>query len=181
MIVLQDWVQQIPLMQQTVLLTVIRGPDGVAKHHPVKMLIRWYRRCVLLGSFEKAVLTNPLDPRGGSFTGPSVKVAPGTSWLEVGDGWPRFMEPLVNQYIDACEELPHHFQAHFRNGVQIIGYKHPVRTIRSFWLSVYLRIVDDAHMMPEPQVMMDKRLGDNEDDWRASMDRSLAAEGDAQS
>src|SRR5262245_28467293 len=46
--VLQDWVQERPFMQQTVLLTAIRGPDGIAKYSSVKLLLRWYRRCVLL-------------------------------------------------------------------------------------------------------------------------------------
>lgn len=70
--VLQHWVGDLKLMQQTVLLTAIRGPDGVPKYGPTKMLLRWYRRCVVFSAMDRRVLADPLDPSGGSFTGPSV-------------------------------------------------------------------------------------------------------------
>jgi hypothetical protein len=35
--VIQPWVSEIPFMQQTVLLTAIRGSDGCPKRHPSKM------------------------------------------------------------------------------------------------------------------------------------------------
>ena len=44
--VLQPWVSGLTFMQQTVLLTAIRGPDGVPKYGPTKMLLRWFRRCI---------------------------------------------------------------------------------------------------------------------------------------
>lgn len=72
--VLQDWVLGLSFMQQTVLLTAIRGPDGVAKYGPTKMLLRWYRRCILLSAMDRRVLGDPLDPSGGSFTGPSIPI-----------------------------------------------------------------------------------------------------------
>jgi hypothetical protein len=45
--VLQDWVCELPLMQQTVLVVALRGPDNVDKNHIGKFLLRWMRRCVL--------------------------------------------------------------------------------------------------------------------------------------
>lgn len=68
---LQDWVQGLPIMQQTVLLTAIRGPDGSPKYGATKNLLRWYRRCILVSALDGRPLTNPFDPGGGSFTGPS--------------------------------------------------------------------------------------------------------------
>jgi hypothetical protein len=79
--VVQNWVSRIPLMQQTVLLTAIRGPDGSPKYGPTKMLVRWLRRCVLLGSFERAPFKTPYDVGGGSFTGPSINAWQIRSWL----------------------------------------------------------------------------------------------------
>lgn len=73
--VLQPWVNTLSLMQQTVLLTAIRGPDGVPKYGPTKMLLRWYRRCILLSAMDQRVLSDPMDPSGGSFTGPSICLA----------------------------------------------------------------------------------------------------------
>lgn len=68
----QEWVSTIPLMQQSVLLSAIRGPDGSPKYGTTKMLVRWLRRCVLLGSFERAAFRTPHELGGGSFTGPSI-------------------------------------------------------------------------------------------------------------
>jgi hypothetical protein len=68
--VTQDWVGSLTLMQQTVLITATRGADTVAKHYASKYLLRWFRRCILVSAFDKCVLTDPHDPRGGSFAGP---------------------------------------------------------------------------------------------------------------
>jgi len=38
--VLQPWVEKLPMMQQTVLMTAIRGPDGLPKYGNVKYLLR---------------------------------------------------------------------------------------------------------------------------------------------
>jgi hypothetical protein len=70
--VLQDWVHWVPMMQQSVLMTAVRGPDGLTKYHPTKYLLRWYRRCIMKAAMEKTVLDTPFDPRGVSFTGPSI-------------------------------------------------------------------------------------------------------------
>ena len=73
--VLQPWVATLTLMQQTVLLTAIRGPDGLPKYGPTKQLLRWYRRCILLSAMDQRVLTDPLQSGGGSFTGPSIDLS----------------------------------------------------------------------------------------------------------
>src|SRR5690606_1349351 len=57
--VLQNWLMELPLMQQTVLLTAIRGPDGLAKYHPVKKVLRWFRRCILLSAMDKKIINHP--------------------------------------------------------------------------------------------------------------------------
>ncbi len=74
--VTQPWVHALPFMQQTVLLTAVRGPDGIAKYHPSKFLLRWFRRCMLLSAMDGKALTNPYDNNGGSFTGPSFDAGP---------------------------------------------------------------------------------------------------------
>ena len=51
---------------------------------------------------------------------------------------------------------------------EILGYLHPDDNIRMFWNTVYLMIVNDAHLAPEPFERMMKRLGDSETDWRAA-------------
>lgn len=70
--VLQPWVEDLSMMQQSVLLTAVRGPDALPKYHPSKFLLRWYRRCTLLSAMDGCVLADPVSENGGSFTGPSV-------------------------------------------------------------------------------------------------------------
>ncbi len=155
---LQDWLQTIPVMQQTVLLTAIRGPDGIAKYGDVKLLLRWYRRCVLISAMDGEVLPNPFDPRGGSFTGPSCQ--PNSQFT-----WQMLMDEIVGGYIKAQDALPHHFQMHFMHAAEILGYHHPVDEMRSWWQAVYFRLVHTMHCYPEPKEDMDCRLGDNRDNW----------------
>lgn len=168
--VTQDWVHAIPLMQQSVLLGAIRGPDGQPKYTGVKLLLRWYRRCILRSSLDGGcVLTNPSDPRGGSFTGPSLdRDASGPHWVDQ-------MQAHVADYLRQADALPHHWQTHFMHAAQIVGYKHPDPTIAGFWHAVYLRIVFEMHLWPETMEQMDKRLGDDRSGWLSRADPATVA------
>jgi hypothetical protein len=165
--VLQDWVMELPLMQQTVLLTGVRGPDGLPKYHPTKYVLRWFRRCVLLSAMDQRVLTDPVDIGGGSFTGPSV-VAPYEDWRPA-------MDERVGSYLQALDEVPHHFQLHLMHAVEILGYKHPDEQIRAWWHSVYLRLVHDMHLWPETEEQLDARLGDDRSGWLLRADPATVA------
>ncbi|ABM37587.1 hypothetical protein [Polaromonas naphthalenivorans] len=157
--VTQAWTHALPMMQQTVLLTAIRGPDGLPKYGAIKMLLRWYRRCLLLSAIDGRVLDNPIDPNGGSFTGPSL----------VGDDefdpWYERMQVHVNGYLRDLDAIPHHFQMHFMHAVEIVGFKHPDPIIRHFWNAVYERLVHDMHVWPETVEQLDSRLGDSRSGW----------------
>lgn len=156
----QDWLNYLTLMQQSVLLTAIRGPDGMPKYGGgAKMLVRWLRRCIFVSAFDGAVLSDPIDPRGGSFTGPSLS---GDCEL---DPWPERMQKHINDYIRQSDELPHHYQMHFMHAVEILGYKHPDDEIRLFWCALYLRLVSDLHLHPETADQLDSRLGDDRAGW----------------
>lgn len=167
--VLQDWVMRIPMMQQTVLLTAIRGPDGLPKYGSVKMLMRWYRRCVLFSAMDGRVLPNPYEENGGSFTGPSVErrsvrdypCIPGTEETD----WRLLMDKHVDEYLRTVDAIPHHFHLHLMHAVEIVGYKHPDPITRAWWYGVYLRFVNDMHLHPEMEQELDDRLGDTRNGW----------------
>lgn len=150
--VLQDWVQELTLMQQSVLLTSLRAPDGLRKNHPVKVLCRWLRRCILISAFDKRVLSDPYEAGGGSFTG-----ACRTDTV-------RDLEHAVELYLEAVDEIPHHFQLHFMHSAEILGYKHPIH--KKWWCDLYRKLVNDAHLYPESEAQMDSRLGDIESQWK---------------
>lgn len=59
------------------------------------------------------------------------------------------------------------FQFHI-GSIQALGYKHPIDSIRQWWNTTYLRLVNDAHLYPETKKkQMDTRLSDSESQWRA--------------
>lgn len=162
MVVLQSWVTELSFMQQSVLIASVRGPDGIRKDHVAKLLLRWLRRCIMISAFERRVLTSPLEPCGGSFTGPSLPL-PASGYYD----WNNEMDKLVKNYLSTVDELPHHFQLHFMHAAEILGYHHNITLIREWWYDTYLSLVNDMHLTPETKADMDKRLGDYEADWRA--------------
>ena len=151
MSVIQPWVNTLTLMQQTVLLTALRGADTVAKFHVSKYLLRWFRRCVLLSAFDRCVLRDPYDPRGGSFTGP----------IEA-----ESLDELTSRYLRSVDEIPLHFHLHLIHAAEIIAYKHPDTEIRQWWHDFYFASVRDMHLHPESEEQLDQRLGDNYEQWQ---------------
>lgn len=169
--VTQPWTHELPLMQQTVLLEVIRGPDTVAKYEPVKYLLGWYRRCVLVTAFERTVLSTPYALGGGSFTGPSITV----TCSDIDQPWEERMDELVGETLRGVDALPHHFWMHLIHAIEILGYKHPDPRIRAWWQTTYVRFVHDLHLWPETEEELDRRLGDDPDGWRARADAATLA------
>lgn len=151
MSVLQSWLDSLTFMQQTVLITALRGPDTLAKYHVSKYLLRWYRRCVLLSAFDKCVLTDPHDPRGGSFIGP----------IEA-----KSLDEVASNYLRSVDEIPLHFHLHLIHAAEIVGYKHPDPEIRQWWHKFYLAAVRDMHLHPESEEELDIRLGDDLEKWQ---------------
>jgi hypothetical protein len=169
--VLQDWVLRCSFMQQTVLLGIVRGPDSTPKYHPVKPVLRWYRRCLLLSALDGEVITDPYDPRGGSFTGPSVKF---DSPEQYGIPWEVAMLPVVDRYFQTMDEMPIHFWLHMMHAVEIMGYKHPdLLRIGAWWRELYVRMVHAMHVYPETVDQLDKRLGDTREGWLERSDPAI--------
>ncbi len=147
--VLQPWVEGLTFMMQSVLITAVRSPDTLYKDHPAKVLMRWYRRCVLYSAFEHRILETPAEPGGGSFTGPINESA------------------AKQEYFQRLDELPLHFHLHLVHAAEILGYKHPRERVRVWWVSFYRAAVNDMHLNMETEAELDFRLGDNEAQWRA--------------
>lgn len=178
----QEWVLKIPIMQQSVLFAAVRAPDGIRKNHPVKVLLRWYRRCVLLSAFDQRALLDPFEPGGGSFTGPFTPQHAdafcfglftgrqlGHYILE--DRWGQncwqYFDHMRQVYLEHVDELPHHFQLHLMHAAQIVGAHHSHAHVREWWWTFYLMIVNDAHLHPETIEEMNRRLSDDRDEWKA--------------
>ena len=159
-------------MQQAVMLSAIRGPDGMPKFHQCKDVIRWYRRCVLISAFDKIAIDNPYHKGGGSFTGPSCQVTPIVNTMDRVSDWEFEIRPKLDAFMNSRDELPYHYTVHFMHAVEILGYKHPDMRIRKWWKMVYERMVMALHLFPETEEQMDRRLGDNEEQWQERSDET---------
>ena len=174
--VTQQWTHALTFMQQTVLLTAVRGPDGLPKYGGCKFLLRWFRRCVLLSALDKKVIDNPYDDNGGSFTGPSYSdrdVLLNRNFPI--EAWEIHMGEIVASYLRELDAIPHHFQLHFMHAVEIVGYKHPDKRIRTWFQALYFRLVDDMHLTPETEEALDRRLGDSREGWLERADPATIA------
>lgn len=169
--VVQEWVCGLSMMQQTVLLSAIRGCDGISKFHKCKPIAKWYRRCILQSAFDRRVLTDPLAPGGGSFTGP-IASSVGIAEDRIYDFRCSMLQQIADNFLDSRDELPLHYVTHFMHACEVLGYKHPDEAIREYWLEVYERLAKAFHLWPETEEQMDKRLGDNFEGWSARNDRS---------
>jgi hypothetical protein len=167
----QPWVHTISFMQQSVLLGIVRGPDNTPKYHPVKPILRWYRRCLLVSALDGEIITDPSDPRGGSFTGPSIpegheyKYPPGM--------WEVPMNQKMDEFMQTTDAMPVHFLTHMLHAVEIMGYKHGDDRIRQFWRTQYERLVAAWHLYPETEEQLDRRLGDSREGWLERSDPAI--------
>lgn len=145
--VFQNWVFNLSMQQQSVLVLALRGPDGVAKFHPCKEIVKHYRATIL----KAAYLGRPLTPQEHEPpTFMSLACMKERMW------WVRIMK----EYLDHVDELPHHYHMHIMHGAQIMGYKHDDQFIRERWLEFYHRCCDDLHLTAESEEELDARLND---------------------
>ncbi len=181
MIATQDWTHNLTVMQQSVLISAIRGCDGMAKLHKAKPLVRWYRRCILISAFDGKALDDPFAPGGGSFTGPLTWANGDLLHGPLFDALPArtrhqgrcdILQKVSDDFVDSRDEIPAHYLWHFIHAIEIVGYKHPDLQIREFWGDLYVRLVRAFHVYPETEAQLDERLGDNEAGWLRHADES---------
>ena len=159
--VFQDWILDLTMQMQSVLMLPNRGPDGIEKFHPAKPLICHYRACVL----KAAQLGRAL--KSGEGTGDNTFMT-----LQCFDSHSHW-GAVVKTFFDAVDALPHHAYQHITLGAEIIGYKHPDPFFRARWCSFYLDSCDNLHRPPETEAMMDKRLNDWGQRYWSPEDRTM--------
>jgi hypothetical protein len=144
----QDWVFTIPSMQQqSVLMLAMRGPDGITKEHPCKVILRRYRASILKSAYLGRALR----------VGEQVDTFHSLKDFQDEGTWHR----EKHAFFRNIDDLPVHFVTHLFHGCQILGYKHPDPFFRRRWSGFYLEGVEDClHFNIETEEQMDKRLGD---------------------
>lgn len=139
MSVVQEWLaEHCSLKQQTILLSALRGCDGIAKEDISKTLTRALRGTLL----HSAHYGSPEQP--GTFM----------SIAEVD------LEEAANKFIAHLDHYPVHWVFHFAHACEIVGYKHPEPRVGIFWHSVYFGICTALHVQAESESSCDHRLRD---------------------
>jgi hypothetical protein len=145
--ILQQWVINLGLRHQGVLLSVVRGCDNVGKEDASKAIAR-----ALRGTFLFA-----FDLEPSSFIE-----------LHVED---TELEARFSAFLRNFDHLPIHFVMHLMFAAEIIGYKHPIREIRLVWQLFYRRLVHKLHLRPESEDRLDERLNACEAEFHANQDQ----------
>jgi hypothetical protein len=139
--VLQDWVMELGLRHQGVLLTAVRGCDVSVKDDPSKRFVRVYRGLIL-----------------NAHVGDAKKSASFIEYADVEEMYRRF-EHLRKQKWD---QLPFHYAMHLIQATEIVGFKHPTESVRVAWDYFYESFCRAMHVNPETEAQLDFRLNADE-------------------
>lgn len=136
---LREWVQELPLREQGVLLSGMRGCDLTPKKpldSPERQLVSYLRYVVCVPNDEAEVGAAP-----GAYMQPNPP--PDEEWTPSELG-----------------HYPLHWYAHVMHSYQVVGFRHPSRETRLIAERIYRRFVHSLHLEPEPMVVMVERLSE---------------------
>jgi hypothetical protein len=119
--------------------------------------LSWKQQSVILSSLRGPDLSRP------------VAVKKLNRWLRGitqnnADPSTEYMKEIILPDIeDLKEEVGYctmHYFTHLMHALEIIGYKHPDKSVREIGEKYYLGLVDFVHLNPETANQMEKRLED---------------------
>jgi hypothetical protein len=133
----REWVEKLGCRFQGVLLSAIRGCDGIPKG-PARKITQAYRGVILCSENENpsSFITFPSD---------------------------RELREVMVEFLGDIDHLPVHFLTHLAYAAEIIGYKHPAEAVRRRWRWFYRAIVHSLHFNEETEHQLDERLGASEE------------------
>lgn len=135
--ILWGWVEDLGLRHQGVILTAIRGCDGVAKHDVSKPVMRAIRAVTLI----------PFDAR-------ELSEPKGFMYYEAGY---EFRQAIV-AFAKNMDEYPSHFVWHVIHACEVIGYCHGWDYVREDFRFAYGHLIKKFHVNPESKEEMEARL-----------------------
>ena len=139
--IMQDWVSDLGLRHQGVLVAAIRGCDGAPKDDACKLLTRFYRACILTAHCG--------DPR---------KARSFMIWCNSREEFWALATPFLSDF----DQYPNHFVMHLLHSTEVLGYYHPDLDIREWWRQFYGTLVKKMHLNIETKAELDARLNPGE-------------------
>ena len=136
MTIIKEWVSQLGLRHQGVLISAVRGPDGVNRDDPIKNIVRMYRGIILnshCGDINNAI----------SYMTPF-------NYDE--------LNLLGRQVVKSLDHYNIHFWLHLLHAIEIIGYHHPDNIISEAFSNLYRLFCRKMHIQPETKDYLDHRL-----------------------
>jgi hypothetical protein len=133
----RDWAQELPLREQGVLLSGMRGCDLTPKvplDSPERQLVAYLRYVVCHPNEEAEV---------GATPGTYMQADPPEEWTPSEFG-----------------HYPQHWYAHIMHAFQVVGYRHPLAETRAISDGIYRRFVYSLHLEPESFGTMARRLSE---------------------
>lgn len=145
--VLQDWVMELPLRHQGVLVAAVRGCDTAVRHDDSKLLARCLRAAILVAATDRP-----------------------TSFIEhVGE---RLLRERMEKFLNSWDHYPNHYNMHVVHAAEIIAYHGP-EDIRKVWHDFYFAACRRLHLTPETVYELNARLCADEPEFRAQQDTRL--------
>lgn len=157
--VLKQWVMTLPLMQQALLCSAIRGPDGMGKYNNAKVIVRYLRGAILVSARGAIFCDGRIEYSDESIANGPFMINLTDLYIRPNDGREasKFDYEVLNLLSD-WDAHPMHFLMHLIHSAQVIGYKHPNENVRNGWSLFYERACDAFHMGLESEQDMDKRM-----------------------
>jgi hypothetical protein len=135
--IIQEWMNEVPLRQQGVIILALRGPDGVRKEHPAKAVIRSLRGCVM----NSGRLGKPME-RGETFDGDAFMrmdlICDNEKWAKT-----------LQDFYSSIDEYNLHFFQHLIHAAAALGINHPDEQVRGNWWDFYTFGCHKLHVTPE--------------------------------
>lgn len=142
--ILQEWISEIPLKMQTVLVLGTRGPD-THRAPELKALVRWLRGNVFL----------PADPDNPDF-------------MLAGDPPPIIEKSPIAREL---EFVTQHYYAHIMHSLEVVAYCHPEWEVRAVAMGRYEQLANLFHLRIETYADFHNRLGPKE--WPSGQPRNF--------
>lgn len=141
--VIRTWARErLSLRMQAVLMAAIRGCDSADKNDPTKAIV-WALRWEIL---------NPAVPEYDPYVT--------TTFM----GYKPELTTDRRRFLGSFDHYPVHFILHLAHAAEILGYCHPLKSVRDYWHSFYVELVTQMHLNIETHSELVIRLSDTPDE-----------------